>query len=351
MKKSAFFIGLFLCVMVFQINAQTETRMFSGSVGENRVQMTLERNGDALSGTYFYQKIGKDLKLSGAVNKDGTFTLTEKSPTGAKTGDFKGNWNNTEDDDAITLNGEWKNPQGTKTFEFYLTEQMIFFTGGAKITPQFFTESNKPKIFSIAAEYPEISGVSPPVAAKFNQTAKSKVMTEVGKFKKDFLAQTAEDLKFFKESGIENTVEISYNITYADNEIVSVWFGNYFYTGGAHPNSYSFTLNFDLKTGRELKLDELFKPNSNYLKVISDYCIQKLKEHFEEDADADWIETGAGATAENYRSWNITRKGLEINFDSYQVAPYVAGPQEVVVPYDKIRNVFGTDYSVFKAGK
>ena len=348
MKKKLFWISSLLLCFVFQINAQTETKTFSGSIDGNRVQMTLQRNGNVLSGTYFYVKVGKDLKLSGSIDAEGKFTLTETSPTGAKTGTFSGNWSKAEDEDAITLNGSWKNPQGTKTLDFYLTEQMIFFTNGARVTPKTFSETNKPKLFEITAEYPELSGVSPAITAKFNQTAKTLAMTEVEKFRKDFLAQTAEDLKFFKESGLGNTVEISYNITYADNEIISVWFGNYFYTGGAHPNSYSFTLNFDLKNGKELKLADLFKPESNYLKILSDYSIKKLKEHFGEDADSEWIESGAGAEEENYDSWNITRKGITVNFDSYQVAPYVAGPQEVTIPYQVLQGILRNDFAVLK---
>ena len=347
MKKSINLVGLFLFVFIFQINAQTETKIFSGTVGENRIQMSLQRSGDNLNGTYFYQKVGRDLKVSGAINKDGSFTLTE-TLAGVKTGEFKGNWSKAEGEEAITLNGEWKNPKATKTLEFYLTEQMIFFTNGAKLTPKVFAETNKPKLFEITAEYPEISGVSPTVAAKFNQTTKNMVMTDVEKFRKDLLAQTADDLKFIKETGGTNTVEISYNITHADDEIVSVWFGNYFYTGGVHPNSYSFTLNFDLKTGRALKLADLFKPNSNYLKIISDYSIQQLKPKISEMSDDEWIENGAGAKAENYKSWNLTRKGITVTFDSYQVAAYAAGPQEVVVPFAVVKNILRKDFMVLK---
>lgn len=346
MKKTISVAALFLLAFVFRTNAQTETKYYSGTIDESRVQMTLQRNGGELKGTYFYVKFGKNLNLSGSIDGEGNFTLTEKNSLGVKTGEFSGKLSIEEESGDATLNGEWKNPAGTKTLSFYLNEQKIYFTNGARLTPKSFEEKNKPKIFEISAEYPEVSGISPLVAAKFNQIAKVLVMNEVAKFKKDLLAQTAEDLKFMKDLGGTNTVEIGYSITHADDKIVSVLFGNSYYTGGAHPNGYSFTLNFDLKTGRELKLAELFKPNSDYLKVISDYSIKNLKENFAEDADDEWIRTGAGADEKNFRSWNITKKGLEINFDSYQVAPYVAGPQEVVIPFEELKNVLRADFSV-----
>ena len=65
-----------------------------------------------------------------------------------------------------------------------------------------------------------------------------------------------------------------------------------------------------------------------------------------EDGDAESIETGAGAKAENYKSWNITKQGIFITFDSYQVAPYVAGPQEVTIPFTEIKNILRNDFAV-----
>ena len=51
------------------------------------------------------------------------------------------------------------------------------------------------------------------------------------------------------------------------------------------------------------------------------------------------IESGAGPTAKNYDSWTITKKGLGITFDAYQVGPYVAGPQYVLVPYSALKEL------------
>ncbi|MGB7924961.1 MAG: RsiV family protein, partial [Pyrinomonadaceae bacterium] len=55
------------------------------------------------------------------------------------------------------------------------------------------------------------------------------------------------------------------------------------------------------------------------------------------------IEEGAAAKEDNYGSWNITRKGLLITFDAYQVGPYAAGPQWVVVPYSALKEIIRAD--------
>lgn len=344
MKIKACISILVLTLAAAAARAQGDSFVFKGSVGESRIDMTLVRNGDALTGSYSYVKVGKPIALSGSVGDDGKFSLSESSG-GVKSGSFSGTWTAT-DSGVVTLNGEWSNPAGSKTLSFDLSQQMIFFTGNAKIATKLFTESNKPKMFDITVEYPELSGVAPAVAAEFNRLAKLKAMNDMAEFRKAMLAQTAEELKWSKQRGMNNYSETYYSITYADSEVISVWYGNSSYSGGAHPNSNSFTLNFDLKTGRELALADLFKPRSNFLQVLSTYCVQELKKEVQEASDDEWIERGAGPKAENYRSWNISKNGLVVNFDAYQVAAYVAGPQEVVVPFATLRSVFGRSFGI-----
>ena len=59
--------------------------------------------------------------------------------------------------------------------------------------------------------------------------------------------------------------------------------------------------------------------------------------------DADMMRSGASERADNYKAWAITKKGLWITFDPYQVAPYAAGPQHVLVPYSALKDVIKPD--------
>ncbi|HYT50322.1 MAG TPA: RsiV family protein, partial [Pyrinomonadaceae bacterium] len=116
--------------------------------------------------------------------------------------------------------------------------------------------------------------------------------------------------------------------------------------GAAHGNSMTVVLNYDVKNGKKLTLADLFNPKSNYLKTISDYCIKELKERAKKDDSmifADQLASGAGPHADNYRAWAITKKGLWITFDPYQVAAYAAGPQYVLVPYSALKDIIKPD--------
>ena len=343
MKKIIYLTVLFLLALTIQTTAQNKHKVFRGYISDKRVSIKLKREGGKLYGTYFYQRIGKDLVLDGAIDAEGKFTLTERDAKGVKTGEFSGTWK-TDEDGGATLDGEWINPKTKENWSFYATEEIIEFTGSARFIGRVSAETNKPKMFEITAEYPELTGVNPAIAAKFNKLVKDAVTSETGEFRKNMMAQTAEDLKFAKERGVNNYLEMSYVVDLANDKIVSISFANSIYEGGAHPNHYSLTINFDLQTGREIKLADLFKPNSNYLKVISDYCIKALKEKAEDMSDDEWISTGAGPDAKNFGSWNIKKTGIMINFDPYQVAAYAAGPQDVLIPYEKLKNILKPEW-------
>lgn len=140
---------------------------------------------------------------------------------------------------------------------------------------------------------------------------------------------------------------IGYTVSFANDEVISIEFsvGSY-YSGAAHPNSHTEVLNFDLKNGKVIRLSELFNPGAKYLQALANYSIADLKKQSKDKngmLDDDWIQRGAGADAENYKSWTISRKGLAINFDAYQVGPYAAGPQQVFIPYTAIKDLVKVD--------
>lgn len=92
-------------------------RRYAGTLGESAaVTMHLVRDGEKLSGTYAYVKIGAPIALAGTVGTDGRFTMQE-SVDGKVTGEFKG----TLAADG-TLAGTWAMPDGGKSLPFEFAE-------------------------------------------------------------------------------------------------------------------------------------------------------------------------------------------------------------------------------------
>lgn len=154
------------------------------------------------------------------------------------------------------------------------------------------------------------------------------------------------DVNYFKESlkdwtPIENmysNYELSDSVLFINDRMISVkYYGYMYYSGAAHPLTFFMSLNYDLIKKKSLTLGDFF--SGDYLGVISSYCISEIKKRIGEYSDNDWINSGAGPKEENYKIFNISKKHLLITFPVYQVAPYVAGPQEVEIPFSVLKKV------------
>lgn len=332
---------------------QNAERMFKGIIFDAKFEMTLRRNGDKLSGNYFYVKSGSanQLKLDGTIDAGGKFILREIDAAGKKTGEFSGTWTEDADTSGVTLEGEWRKPNAKEPLVFTATEQLIYFAGATKITNSRINESVKAKRLELSAEYPQITGAAN--ASGLNQLVKTRVTNEIARFKKLMSATTAEDLKYLP-AGTNNYIDIGYDVEYADDDFVSVSLIRSEFTGGVHPNYNFLTVNYDLKNNRELKLADLFKPGAKYLTTIAALATKNLRER--KDAESgenrglaqDVFAEGAQPKSENYARWNITKKGLLFTFDPYQVASYAEGAQYVIIPYAALKPIARPDGALAK---
>jgi hypothetical protein len=325
-----------------------QTKYFKGSIGTSLdLQMKLVRTGDQLAGSYFYQKIGTRIDVRGNVDKDGNLTLEEFDKGGKQTGIFKGIWQVDASDGRISLAGNWSKPANEKGSDkkiaFSVHEEPIAFTGDVELVSRQIKETDKKLMYEVSAQYPQLTGGNNPNFEKFNQTARALVTKKVAGFKKDMAPKDGEEPR--PEGSMGSTLNVGYTVIMAQDDLISVKFdvGSY-YQGAAHPNSYTDVINYDLKNGKQLKLSDLFKPGAKFLQAISNYTIADLKKQGKEKGliDGD-IESGAAPLAKNYQSWNITKKGLNVTFDAYQVGPYAAGPQFVMVPYSALKEVINPE--------
>lgn len=210
--------------------------------------------------------------------------------------------------------------------------------GRLNFVPRRIRESNRRLKYTVKAVYPQIvgAGSSSAGAAGFNRAVRDLINGQTSDFKKDFISP---DESISMETQ-ESSFDASYVIEHRGPDLISISFGiSTYYAGAAHPNHHTVVLNYDLNAGRALQLSDLFKPRSNFLHTISDYTIKELKKKLGPDPDDDWITRGAAPDSENYKSWNLTSRGLSVTFDPYQVASYAAGEHTVVIPYAALRGI------------
>lgn len=93
----------------------------------------------------------------------------------------------------------------------------------------------------------------------------------------------------------------------------------YWYAGGAHGMTVVKSLTFDVATGREYQLGEMFKPGSDYVRIISAQVRKQIIER-----EIPLLEepfTGIRPDQDYY----IADKSLVVYFQLYELAAYVYG--------------------------
>lgn len=127
-----------------------------------------------------------------------------------------------------------------------------------------------------------------------------------------------------------------YDLHYNKNCFLSITMTNYQFTGGAHGMTFKVPYNFDLKTGKALKLSDLFKDDYDYKKVIDATIREEIVKHkeyyFNDGADFKGISGN--------QDFYITNKGIFVYFSLYEIAPYSSGIREFFISNDSLKNGF-----------
>ena len=195
-----------------------------------------------------------------------------------------------------------------------------------------YIETHQDPLFTITSQIPQLSGSDDPRVTAFNQILDKLIRKEMKSFSDEFLLYSATPIP------TGSSLEATYTLTAQYDDIWSFKLDFlFYYDNPARPGLYSIPINYDLAQGKELVLNDLFLPNSNYLEAISNYCVAELNKRNTTD---DSIYGATYPIPYNYQNnWNITPEGLMITFNQTEVAPDEAGPQSVIVPYSELKDV------------
>jgi hypothetical protein len=192
--------------------------------------------------------------------------------------------------------------------------------------------------YSIHVEYPVVDEALPGAQAA-NASMKQDIDARIAAFEKEATDSTQNPIDLPKE--VKSTVAGSPSTEYETDRYVSLFFGSEWYVrGAAHPYHMIFTYVFDKKLGKLVTIQDFFLPYSKYFQFLSAYAYGDLKSQEGDlgfEFDEQMLRSGTEATLENFRHALPTKDGLMIYFDEYQVAPYAAGPQQIAVPYAKLK--------------
>ena len=222
LKHIGQFLVTFLLVSI--VHAQeTSSKIYRGSLGDKHIEMRLTVNGGKVSGKYFYDRFKQDIPLEGSFDAKGQLQLLEGSGKN-KTGKFICKKESETPD--VDLDCEWSRVDGTGKALVFLNEQGVLFKSDTKIAPKLITNRQK----KIEVSYPQLnSSMVTPAMTAFNQLIESRVQKDIKEFE--------------PEPDANAYYGATYNVLFADEEKISVEIVEDFYAGGAHPNTYFWTLN------------------------------------------------------------------------------------------------------------
>ena len=306
-------------------------KVYRGSIGNRHIEMRLNVQGNKLSGTYSYDGIGQDLKLTGQLDDQGRLQLSEFGPNRKQTGKFACK---RKLEDNVDSECTWSRADGTRESYVTLEEQHVAFSNGLLITPR--TISNRKT--GVGVSYPQLTSSAPlsPAAQNFNRR---------------ILAMVQEAIKGFEPIDGKGAFDTTYNILLGTNDLISIEMVEYYDGGGAHPNNRFWSLTYDLTGNRELKFEDLFKPGSDYNTALAKFVVADIDRRADELEQDEARREGrkpkpredsivSVEQLNELSGWGMTPKGLVVYFDFPHV---IAVFDKTFVPYSVVSEFLKPD--------
>lgn len=146
------------------------------------------------------------------------------------------------------------------------------------------------------------------------------------------------DEPFTSEHGGPNTTEAAFEIVRQDSTVLSIKYRVHrYWCGAAHGGASTVTKTYLRNTLYRIDLVNVFAPHSKYLALISEYCRAELLRAGRKDEA--WVRRGTEPEEKYFRAFNVSKSGLLLSFDEYQVDCFGAGPQAVEIPYEQLRTI------------
>ena len=242
----------------------------------------------------------------------------------------------------VYANIEYKNYNKDSNFLTYYSYKQLsandIFTIEEKTDNEnnkFFKADIKYPYLKIKSNYNKKDDTQTKIIQNINSTISNTVTTAKDKIEKD-----SEEYKksYEADSNKDNTIKYqyeaiyNYKIAYNKNNILSIPLTMYEFTGGAHGLTSIKSFNYDLVKEKELKLEDLFKANSNYKEVINNHIkeeISKQPENYFQGQD------GFSSIKDN-QDFYISDEGIVIYFSLYDIAPYSSGIPMFTITWDEI---------------
>lgn len=338
----------------------------TGQVGTLAVVMDLayrpagddEFSTDMYHGSYYYSSKENPIDLYGSVDSTGQLVLYEVTLNDETSPTFTGSF----DQEQGVFKGEWSSGDGKKKMPVELRENydnaVRFTTYKLEATQDLFNGSENSPYATISKIWLQPAAGTDAAVASFLEKAihrglvgdslatlyptREKAFEVVSKsyfqeYRTDMDDVSAEELG--PDDSFMYTYEqnASAEVLYNQNQLLTLGYWDYWYTGGAHGNYGTWLASYDLAAQKEITLQDVFLPG--YEAKITPALEKAVRSRFgissKEPLSSVLFEDAVGVT-ENF---GLTGKGVIFNYPPYEIAAYAAGEIRLFVPYSEIKNL------------
>jgi hypothetical protein len=227
-------------------------------------------------------------------------------------------------------------PAPVQSYSVTPPRELDFGQNGLRLVPERVKLESNSLGYDIDVSYPQI--INSPYTETNIRKVNQQIRDTTTKLYQWPLSR-AEQLRHLQPKAIPNTVNFTYQIGLATDSVLSIHYIGYGYSGAdTRQVQESFAVNYDLTSGKTLKLSDLFKPGSKYMELISRYSIDTLS------INRRTIKVAAlQPTAGNFDVWQITTQGISFNFPTCKVADCSDGEMIVQIPYEELKPMLNSD--------
>ena len=188
------------------------------------------------------------------------------------------------------------------------------------------------ELINIKANYPilenndDMAGIT-----EINATLKKIAADYVTSIEEEYTEEAEAFYQEAKEDYRAYAFEMNVTLSFDYSNMLSGMIIKYENTGGAHPNTIKTGFTYDKTTGKEMLLPDIMVGTQTEIqeRIITNFhaFIDKNADNFFEDAKTT-IEKEI-----DHVEFYMAADGIHFFFQLYDIAPYAAGFQEIVIPY------------------
>lgn len=215
-------------------------------------------------------------------------------------------------------------------------------------------DSNDSPCVQINIQYPEIKDApADSVKNKINNVIRNYSLQTISEGKKvetfdsladDLITSFKEQRQKFPESPARWYFDRETSVVFNNKFVFSIEAAESSFLGGAHPNTFKVYYNFNLKTGAQFKLTDLFLSDSlKKLTKIAESVFRKDRKMNNGETYKEagyWFKDDQFSLNDNFA---VTEDGILFYYNDYEIAPYVYGPTKLLIPYNRIKEMIKTD--------